>query len=379
MLHITVSDDGRGIDIEKLRSKIVEKGHCTPEMARDLSDEELLNFLFLPGFSTARDITEVSGRGVGLDVVLTMVQGVGGSVRVETKKGSGTSFHLQLPLTLSVLRTLLVEISGETYAIPLTRIDFVIVTNQNRLKILEDKQFYTFENENIGIIDAHQVLRLPSTERDDEDINIVVISDRMNRYGLVVDRFLGERELVVIPLDVRLGKVPNISAGAVLEDGSPVLILDVDDLVRSIDNLLNLGRLKKVGGYRGLKEAQKKHILVVDDSLTVREVERRLLENAGYEVKVAVDGVDGFNALQLDRFDLIVSDIDMPRMNGIDLVKKIRSDPNLKEIPIIIVSYKERAEDRIKGLEAGANYYLTKSSFQDEGLINAVRDLIGGP
>jgi len=379
MLHITVSDDGRGIDIEKLRSKIVEKGHCTPEMARDLSDEELLNFLFLPGFSTARDITEVSGRGVGLDVVLTMVQGVGGSVRVETKKGSGTSFHLQLPLTLSVLRTLLVEISGETYAIPLTRIDFVIVTNHNRLKILEDKQFYTFENENIGIIDAHQVLRLPSTERDDEDINIVVISDRMNRYGLVVDRFLGERELVVIPLDVRLGKVPNISAGAVLEDGSPVLILDVDDLVRSIDNLLNLGRLKKVGGYRGLKEAQKKHILVVDDSLTVREVERRLLENAGYEVKVAVDGVDGFNALQLDRFDLIVSDIDMPRMNGIDLVKKIRSDPNLKEIPIIIVSYKERAEDRIKGLEAGANYYLTKSSFQDEGLINAVRDLIGGP
>jgi len=184
---------------------------------------------------------------------------------------------------------------------------------------------------------------------------------------------------VVIPLDVRLGKVPNISAGAVLEDGSPVLILDVDDLVRSIDNLLNLGRLKKVGGYRGLKEAQKKHILVVDDSLTVREVERRLLENAGYEVKVAVDGVDGFNALQLDRFDLVVSDIDMPRMNGIDLVKKIRSDPNLKEIPIIIVSYKERAEDRIKGLEAGANYYLTKSSFQDEGLINAVRDLIGGP
>ncbi len=379
MLHIVVADDGRGIDLEKLRVRIVEKGHCAHDMAYNLTNEELLSFLFLPGFSTAKNVTEVSGRGVGLDVVLSMAQSVGGTARVETKKGAGTSFHLQLPLTLSVLRTLLVDISAEAYAIPLTRIDYIIETSNKSLKTLEDKQFYTFEGENIGIIDAHQVLGLTPNNGYSEDIHIVVISDRMNRYGIVVDRFLGERELVVIPLDPRLGKVPNISAGAILEDGTPVLILDVDDLVRSIDNILNLGRLKKVGVYRELRETKRKHILVVDDSLTVREVERRLLENAGYEVKVAVDGVDGFNALQLDRFDLVVSDIDMPRMNGIEMIKRIRSDPNLKDIPVIIVSYKERAEDRLKGLEAGANYYLTKSSFHDEGLINAVRDLIGSP
>jgi two-component system sensor histidine kinase and response regulator WspE len=376
-LNIRLTEDGRGIDVERIRHKVVEKGHASKEMATNLTDGELLDFLFLPGFSTAKKVTEVSGRGVGLDVVLSMVQKVGGSVRVETKPGSGTSFHLQLPLTLSVLRALLVDISGEPYAIPLSRIDHIVQSDQSSLKILEDKQFYTFENDHIGIVDAHQVLRVPASDERYPGLYIAVISDRLNQYGLVVDKFLGERELVVIPLDARLGTIPNISAGAILEDGSPVLILDVDDLVRSIDNLLTNSRLHKVGDREEPTEGFKKRILVVDDSLTVREVERRLLENSGYEVTVAVDGMDGWNTLVLNRFDLVISDIDMPRMNGIELIKKIKGDPSLKGLPIIIVSYKDREEDRMMGLEAGADYYLTKSSFHDKSLNNAVRDLIG--
>lgn len=378
-LNIRVAEDGRGIDIENIRQKVLEKGHVSKEMAVNLTEAELLDFLFLPGFSTAAKVTEVSGRGVGLDVVMSMVQEVGGSVRVDTKPGNGTSFHLQLPLTLSVLQTLLVDIGGEPYAIPLTRIDHILESRLDSLKILEGKQFYTFENEHIGIVDAHQVLRVTVSDDHPPGLHIVVVSDRLNRYGLVVDRFLGERKLVVIPLDSRLGRIPNISAGAVLEDGSPVLILDVDDLVRSIDNLLTHSRLQKVGDKRELVEGSKKRILVVDDSLTVREVQRRLLENSGYEVIVAVDGMDGWNTLQLNKFDLVISDIDMPRMNGIDLIRKIKGEPSLKDLPVIIVSYKDREEDRIRGLEAGANYYLTKSSFQDEGLKNAVRDMIGEP
>lgn len=379
MLHVRISDDGRGIDIERLRQKVVDKGHTSKEIASNLSDGELFDFLFLPGFSTANKVTEVSGRGVGLDVVMSMVQEVGGTVRVDTKPGQGTSFYLQLPLTLSVLRTLLVSIGGEPYAIPLSRIDRILESSPDKLKILEDKQFYAFENEHIGIVDAHQLLQLPVADEKAQGLFIVVISDRLNRYGLVVDAFLGERELVVIPLDVRLGRIPNISAGAILEDGSPVLILDVDDLVRSIDNILTHGRLYRVGERKQTSESKRKHVLIVDDSLTVREVERRLLENSGYEVTVAVDGVDGWNILQLKRFDLVISDIDMPRMNGIELIKKIKSDPKLKDMPVIIVSYKDREEDRIKGLEAGANYYLTKSSFQDKSLNIAVRDMIGEP
>ena len=379
-LNIRVAEDGRGINIEKLRHKVVEKGHLSKEMAANLTEAELLDFIFLPGFSTAAKVTEVSGRGVGLDVVLSMLQEVGGSVRVETKPGSGTSFYLQLPLTLSVLRTLLVDIGGEPYAIPLTRIDHILESTPDRLKILEDKQFYTFENEHIGVIDAHQVLQMPPPVDRPSGLYIVVVSDRLNRYGLVVDGFLGERELVVVPLDTRLGRIPNISAGAILEDGSPALILDVDDLVRSVDDLLTHGRLQKVGNRKELSGVEgKKRVLVVDDSLTVREVERRLLENSGYDVTVAVDGIDGWNKLLLNRFDLVISDIDMPRMNGIELIRRIKDDPNLKGLPVIIVSYKDREEDKIRGLEAGADYYLTKSSFHDESLNIAVRDLIGEP
>jgi two-component system sensor histidine kinase and response regulator WspE len=380
MLNVRVDDDGRGVDVETIRRKVVEKGHVSTEIAAELSEAELLDFLFLPGFSTAGKVTEVSGRGVGLDVVMSMVQGVGGAVRVETKPGLGTSFNLQLPLTLSVLRTLLVQIGGQPYAIPLSRIDRIVECDSSRLKVLEDKQFYPYENEHIGIVDGRQVLEAPASNGTGSKCCIVVMGDRLTRYGLVVERFLGRRELVVVPLDKRLGRIPNVSAGAILDDGSPALILDVDDLVRSIDNLLTHGRLFKVGERKrtaAAGSASKKRILVVDDSLTVREVERRLLENNGYEVTVAVDGVEAWNTIQFNRFDLIVSDVDMPRMNGIELIRKIKGHPNLKEVPVIIVSYKDREQDRMLGLEAGADYYLTKSSFQDQGLTDAVRDLIG--
>ena len=193
-------------------------------------------------------------------------------------------------------------------------------------------------------------------------------------------KFLGECDLVVRPLDSRLGKVPDISSVAVTLEGSPVLIFDVEDLVRSIDNLLSGRRLKKVSSLTRTDDVKKKkRILVVDDSFTVREMERKLLESRGYRVETAVDGVDGWNAVRANSYEMVVSDVDMPRMNGIELVANIKKHPQLKALPVIIVSYKDKEEDRLRGLEAGANYYLTKGSFQDDSLINAAEDLIGEP
>jgi two-component system, chemotaxis family, sensor histidine kinase and response regulator WspE len=378
MLNIRISDDGRGINPESLRNKVVQKGYVTQDMAKSLSRTELFEFLFLPGFSTAKAVTEISGRGVGLDVVFNMAQEVGGSVRVDADAGSGARFQLQLPLTLSVLRTMLLEIAGESYALPLSRVDRILRLSRKEIQEIEDHQYCTLDGEHVGILDARQLFHLMPPDNPSGVFAIVVISDRMNRYGLCVDRFLGEQNLVVRPLDARLGKVPNISAGAVLDDGSPVIIFDADDLVRSIHQLLTSGKVQKVSGIRELG-LEKKKILIVDDSLTVREVERRLLENAGYEVMVAVDGIDGWNTLMANRFDLLVSDVDMPRMNGIELVRKVKEAPLFKEIPVMIVSYKDREEDRLRGLEAGADYYLTKGSFHDESLLVAVRDLIGSP
>jgi two-component system sensor histidine kinase and response regulator WspE len=193
-----------------------------------------------------------------------------------------------------------------------------------------------------------------------------------------VDRFLGERELVVQPLDGQLGKVKDIAAGALMEDGSPVLIVDSDDLLRSMDRLVSGGRPDRVGGASATgHEKARKRVLIVDDSLTVRELERKLLGNRGYDVEVAVDGMDGWNALRAGHFDLVVTDVDMPRMDGIELVSLINKDANLKSVPVVIVSYKDREQDRRRGLEAGAAYYLTKGSFHDETLLQVVVDLIG--
>ena len=379
MLMITVADDGRGIDLPKLRDKILKKGLADAAIVENLTEAELLDFLFLPGFSTADQVTEISGRGVGLDVVHDMVHEVGGIVRAVSKPGEGLSFHLELPLTLSVIRTFLVEIAGEPYAFPLARIDHCVVLTEDDLALVEDRQYFKFDNNNIALVDIHVVLEIAEAAAHANGLPVVIISDRSNSYGLLVDKFLGEYDLVVRPLDARLGKVPDISAVAMMLDGTPVLIFDVEDMLRSVDKMLNKKRLRKI--RRALPDAAArpalKRILVVDDSITVREMERKLLENRGYHVEIAVDGMDGWNAVRTENFDLVVSDIDMPRMNGIELVTKIKQHEDSKALPVIIISYKDTEAHRLQGLEAGANYYLTKSSFQDESFINAVVDLIG--
>ncbi|MGI0486624.1 hybrid sensor histidine kinase/response regulator [Pantanalinema rosaneae CENA516] len=378
MLLITVNDDGRGIDLELLRQDVVRKQLTTAAMAAQLTELELFDFLYLPGFSTAAQVTEISGRGVGLDVVHSIVQEMGGTLRTQAQAGQGMSFHLQLPLTLSVIRTLLVEIAGEPYAFPLTRIDQVVVLPQTDIQVAENCPYFLLDQQAIGLVTADQVLGLNAIPSRSEHLFVVVISDRLSRYGVIVDRSLGEQRLVVRPLDPRLGKVPNISAAALMDNAAPVLIVDVEDLVRSIDNLLASGQFSQMAPQVDAAIVlAHKHILVVDDSITVREMERKLLENRGYKVDVAVNGIDGWNALRTGSYNLVITDIDMPRMNGIELISQIRAHPELKTLPTIIVSYKDRETDRLQGLEVGADYYLTKSSFHDDTFLQAVIDLIG--
>jgi two-component system sensor histidine kinase and response regulator WspE len=375
-LTVTVSDDGRGIDIERLRKKIVERGLVAEGPAHRLSEAEVLDFLFLPGFTTADNVSEISGRGVGLDVVRTFLHEVGGSVRIENQLGRGIRFHLEMPVTRSVMRALVVEISGDPYAFPLGRIERLADVTASEVKTVEGRQYLPLDEKNVGLIDARQVLDLTGQAAQGDKWPVVVIGDEQVCYGIKVDRFLGERELVVRSLDKRLGKVQDLSAVSLMEDGSPVFILDVEDLQRSIQNLLSGRRLEKIRpGALGQKK--KKRILVVDDSITVREIGRRILQNRGYEVDVAVDGIDGWNSLYSGQYSLVISDVDMPRMNGLDLVRRIRQDPRFSTLPVMIVSYKDRKEDRMKGLEVGANYYFTKGGFHDETFMRAVVDLIG--
>ncbi|QUP56371.1 response regulator (plasmid) [Ralstonia syzygii] len=376
-LLIIVADDGAGIDLEAVRAAVVRRGLADPETAGRLSDPELLEFLLLPGFSMRDRVTDVSGRGVGLDAVHEMVKAVRGTVRIHNEPGRGARFVLQLPLTLSVIRSLLVDVGGEAYAFPLAHVRRTLELSRNGIDMLEGQQHFPFEGRPVGLVMAHQLFGTRAPDGARESAAVVVIGEGAETYGIAVDRFLGERMLVVQPLDARLGKVRDIAAAALMENGEAVLIVDVDDLLRSVDRLVRGGRLDKVQRGQGATVQHRKHVLVVDDSLTVRELERKLLEKRGYAVTVAVDGMDGWNALRGTPFDLVVTDIDMPRMDGIELVTLIKRDAALKALPVMIVSYKDREEDRRRGLEAGADYYLAKGSFHDEALLDAVQDLIG--
>ena len=378
MLLIAVSDDGRGLNLEALKNKIVANGHASREMVERMSEAELMTFLFLPKFTMKEQVSEISGRGVGLDVVASMVRDVRGTLRSSTEEGGGIRFEMRLPLALSVIRSLLVEVNNEPYAFPLAHIERVLKCRPEEIQRIEGRSYISLGDQEIGLISIHEVLGMQPEVNNADLVSLIILSNIELRYGLIVDRFLGERDLVEKALNPLLGKVKDISAAALTADGSPLLIFDVNDLLKSIDRLIKEGKLGHSSGKRRGREGKTlKRILVVDDSLTVREVERKLLASKGYEVDVAVDGVDGWNSVRMGNYNLVLTDVDMPHMDGIELVSQIRKDSKLKEMPIIIVSYKESDDDRIRGLEAGADAYLTKSSFHDETLINTVHGLIG--
>ncbi len=377
-LVVEVREDGRGINRENLRARIASKELSSPELLAAMGDGELFDFLFLPGFSTAAKVTDISGRGVGLDVVQSMAHGVGGSVEVRSSP-RGTSFSLRLPVTLSIVRAAVISIAGETYALALARLERIDRIPRADIMNVEGRPTTTIRGDTVGLVHATDLLELKpiAAGAAQGDLAVVSLQAAGRTVGLIVDAFLGEEDLVVRKLDERFGEIAHVDAASIRENGDLLLILDADDLVQSTLQLLEQGRLRGDGGRSTATSRRQKRILVVEDSITVREVERQMLLRAGYLVDTAVDGVDGWNAVQKHTYDLIVSDVDMPRMNGIEFVRKLRADQRFARLPVVIVSYKDREEDRLAGLEVGASAYLTKGSFQDRSFLQTVADLVG--
>ena len=423
MLIVEVEDDGAGIDFVQLRQKIAQKGMVPNAVVEELSEAELIEFLFLPGFSTATRVDQLAGRGYGLDLARAMAKDVGGTLQAFSSVSSsvpssasssglrsrtGTRFQFSLPLTLSVVRSLLFKVAGEDYAISLSRISRVLKLAQSDIHYSEGRPYFRWEEGSISLVPIYQVLDLSqhqASNSKDEKLSVIVLGEGEQRYGLYVDRLIGEKELVIRPLDTRLGKIPNISAAALSEAGTPILVLDVADVLRAAEKasagaaqwkdaekaLPNNASLSALSGALEEKTFDEKgvithpkggalsfkKILVVDDSMTVRAMEKNLLQNKGYAVDIAVDGAEGWNAVRANAYDLVITDVDMPRMSGIELINKMRAYEATQKLPVIVVSYKDREADQLAGLNAGANYYLTKSSFHNDGLITAVVDLIG--
>jgi len=377
MLSIEISDDGRGVDLERIRRNVVERKMASAAMAAAMSQAELLEFLFLPAFSLKETASAISGRGVGLDIVHQTIRSQNGTVRIESEPGKGFCTCITLPLTQSIVRALVVDIQQEAYAIPIVKVERVLKVARAEIHTLEGKQFFDFGGEHLGLVSAAQVLELGESGGATDELAVIVIGAAQKRYALVVDAIRGEQSLAVQALDPVFGKMRDISSAALLDDGLPVLILDVPDLLLSIEKLLGEGGLRQLGRGGAQEQRRTKRILVVDDSLTVREMERKLLHARGYQVDIAIDGIDGWNVVRSGDYDLVITDVDMPRMDGIELVALIKKDLHLHKLPVMIVSYKDRPEDRARGMSAGADYYLTKGSFHDETLLDAVFDLIG--
>lgn len=380
LLRIEVSDDGTGVDIEQVRRAVVARNLSSAAMAAELTQAELLAFLLLPAFSMKTDADHVSGRGVGLDVVHATVRQLQGNLQMQSEPGQRFSIVLTLPLSQSLVRALVIEISGEAYAIQISSIDRIVKLPLTDIHVLEDKQFFTLDGQHVGLISASQLLSLGQMAAPAGELPVIVLGGTQQRYGLAVDGIIGEFTLAVQSLEAVFGKLRDVASAALLDDGRPALLLDVPDLLVSIDKLLGDNQLHALQALQGATSANaraRKRVLVVDDSMTVREMERKLLLARGFAVDVAIDGVDGWNAVRSVDYDLIITDVDMPRMNGIELVLLIRKDVRLNRLPVMIVSYKDRPEDRNRGIDAGANYYLTKGSFHDATLLDAVVDLIG--
>jgi two-component system sensor histidine kinase and response regulator WspE len=363
-LVVTVREDGQGIDIERVRERVIERKLAAQETAERLSQSELLEFLFLPGFSTREATSIYSGRGVGLNVVQSMVQEAGGSVTVTSTLGEGTVFRLTLPVTRSVVRVIRVAVAGERYAIPMVHIERVVCVEPEKQ---EGKAVVIFNGRAYPIIVLAALLGLGDGAVQHGAVPLLLCGG----FGFAVDRLVDQTELSVRRLDPRLGKIPGVSAASLDENGDPLLILDLDDLIQT-----GAGHSATTVSLEG-DDGTAPHILVVDDSHTVREMERRLLVRAGYTVTAAMNGQEAWNLLRLNDYDLLISDVDMPQMNGIELVTRTRDNPRLARLPIIILSYKDREEDRHRGLEAGADFYLTKGSFDNGSFLQAVVDLVG--
>lgn len=390
-LEVTVRDDGRGVDLDRLRERILQRGLSNEQMLARMSEDELLAFLFLPGFSTRDVVSETSGRGVGLDVVETCVQDLRGRLRVANQPGHGLAITLVLPVSLSLVRALLLQVAGETYALPLSQLERVLTLPTADVRWVAGQPCITVDGRDIGWMPLGPILGV-APPQPSPTLTLIEIATAHGRFALSVDKLLGERDLALQAFDARLLKPVHVSAAAVLDDGSPVLMLDVADLASSVSRqgpgahepALAMAAMDgaddaPIAAFEDDAEPEQsaKRVLVVEDSFTVREVERKVLTGGGYDVDVAVDGVEGWNAVCHRRYDLVVTDIDMPRMNGLELLRRIRANEGTARLPVMIVSYKDREEDRMAGLEAGADRYFVKSGFEESALLEAAADLIG--
>ncbi|HWC36589.1 MAG TPA: hybrid sensor histidine kinase/response regulator [Mycobacteriales bacterium] len=370
---IEVSDDGLGIDENVLRAAAIERGVLLPDSL--LSGQALMNVLFQPAFSTAKEVTETSGRGIGLDVVRSAVEALGGLVELHTTPGAGTTFSLTLPVTLGVLRCLMARVGDERFALPVPGVVESLSLKNAVVHELAGKPVVVRHGETLPLLDLGAALGVPGERIANA---AVVVRHGERQVAWAVDGLEGELELVVKELGAFLGRPPVISGATIDGDGSVVCLVDLRELSDDTDTGTPAYTAMMGAADSGHTETQvRPRVLVVEDSVGVRELERAILEGAGYEVITAIDGAEGAAYLREKPTDLVLSDVEMPGMDGYQLTRTIRRTRGWEHVPVVIMTSRVAEDDQRAGMEAGASAYLLKTQFDQEQLVETVRRLIG--
>jgi two-component system chemotaxis sensor kinase CheA len=368
-VQVDVADDGRGLDLDALREQARRRG--LPEPA---DDSEAARLVFLPGLSTARLITDVSGRGVGLDVVKSRLEALHGTVDIATTAGGGTRFTLTVPLTLTTLWAVLVGAGGQTFAFAGTNVQRFARARADQVRSVAGRQMLALGGPPLPLAALAEVLGLSGRPtRSDGPVPVLIVAAGEKRMAFTVDDFVAEQEVVVKSLGARVRHLPLVAGATLLPSGRIALVLNAANLVRTT---LGRGPAPAPAAGAGPEAPRRKRLLVVDDSVTTRTLEKSILEAAGYEVATAADGQAAWQLLHERGADLLVSDVEMPRMDGFALTEAVRASARFRELPVVLVTARESEADKARGIEAGADAYLVKSAFDQKNLLETIAQLL---
>ncbi|MCG3210444.1 MAG: Sensor histidine kinase RcsC [Anaerolineae bacterium] len=380
-VEIIISDDGAGINLEKLKAAALQQGCITVSEAAAMNPQETMHLIFRSAVSTSAIITDMSGRGLGMAIVREKIEQLGGKINVASAQQLGTSFQILLPVAVATFRGVLVQANQSTFIIPTSSVERVLRINKVDIATVQNRPTIEIDGRIVPLTPLAEVLELPRPPADDDRsspeqpyLQVLLMGTIDRRRAFVVDRIINEQEVLVKNLGKKLTRVRNVSGATVLGSGQVVPILRVSDLLKSAERLLaGNGRptqtVKKAGNIQ-------KSILIAEDSITSRTLLKNILESAGYRVRATVDGVDALTALKTEPFDLLISDVEMPRMNGFELTGKIRADNKFSGLPVVLVTSLGSPEDRERGIDAGADAYITKSSFDQTNLLAIIKRLV---
>lgn len=372
-VELLITDDGAGINVAKVKAAALKTGILAADKVAGLGDQEALTLIFQAGISTSPAITDLSGHGLGLAIVKEKVEKLNGLVSVASQPGKGTSFRVILPLTLARFRGVIVRVSEQLFVLPTHNVERVVRIAKEEIKMMENRETVVLLGQPLSLVHLGQVLGLQS--EDAGQLPVLVLTADGQRMGFVVQEVLHEEEVLVKPLGRQLVRVRNITGATILGTGKVVPVLNVHDLIKSaVQTSGDHAKARAIPPE--VKALEKKTLLVAEDSITARTLLKNILETAGYTVETAVDGMDAFTKLRNGKYDLLISDVDMPRLNGVGLTVKIRTDKKLSELPVVLVTALESRENREQGIEAGANAYIIKSSFDQSNLLEIIRRLI---